>query len=102
MASAAVEDVSSMDVPAAPTLTKTKSGMSNPVSDANNVMSGIHAENTTQVDQGKAVPEAKGIYECKRVGEIQFRFKSAHMFSASTVSNHATVRMFTHCRCLNN
>lgn len=55
--------------------------MSNPVSDANNVMSDIHAENTTPVDQGKAVPKAEGTYKCTRVGELQFRFKGSHLLA---------------------
>ena len=87
MASAAAAKYSAGDVPAAPNLNKTMSGMSNPVSEANNVMSDIHAENTTPVDQGNAVPEAKGIYKSTRVGDLQFRFKGSDWMSTSTVRN---------------
>merc|ERR1712110_190264 len=69
----------------APSLAPGMSLDPSPTENANNVVSDINVGNTTAVDDGQNVSEAAGEFVCERFGDLQFRFKGAQMFSASTV-----------------
>lgn len=68
-----------------PKLTHSLSRQSSATENANSIVSDIKAENAIQVDEGKNVTQATGSFACERFGDLQFKFKGAQMFSASTV-----------------